>query len=362
MKSFIIGVGQCGGKLATKMIEYAEKHNKESITGAFAINTARADLKPLPIDKHLIGEDVVRGGGVGGDNEKAVDIMQRDLNEVVREVTAKTSVDTRSIMVVAGLGGGTGSGGAPVLCGELADRYEIPVYGVGVLPSDQEGALRERNAGRSLKTFQKNADALFIIDNNTWKETNQSLTGWYDNVNSDIASYFALLFNAGEMRDEAGESVVDTSEIINTLDVGGTAAIGYGESNAPKQENGYADNIKSATRKALNTGLSISGDVTAETGLLLVAGDPNKMSRKGVEKSRQFLEQELNSYRVRGGDLPLPGSDTFQAVVLLGGLKESNRIDSLLDTAADVIKKQETNKSDEEDEKLFENDELDDLL
>lgn len=363
MKSFIIGVGQCGGKLATKMIERSQQQNKDSVTGALALNTARADLDPLPIDKQLIGQDIVRGGGVGGDNEHAVEIMQRDLDEVLKSIADKVSVETQVIMVVAGLGGGTGSGSIPVLSGALADDYEIPVYAVGVLPSDDEGALRQRNSGRSLKTLQKNADATFLIDNNTWTEENQSLSNWYETINTDIANHFSLLFNAGEIRNAASESVVDTSEILNTLDVGGTAAIGYGETVIENDdEDEYAHNIQTATREALTTGLSISGDVTAETGLLLVAGDPEKISRKGVEKSRQILEEELNSYRVRGGDLPLPRSNKIQVIVLLGGLKESSRVNSLLENAADVIRKQKEKEQEDESENYFENDDIDDLL
>ena len=363
MKSFIVGVGQCGGKLATKLIDRSAKRSKHSVTGAFAVNTARADLDPLPIDKYLIGQDIVRGGGVGGDNEHAVEIMERDLDEVMREVADNIGIETEAIIVTAGLGGGTGSGGAPVLAGALRDDYEIPVYAIGVLPSNTESALRTRNAGRSLTSLQKNADATLIVDNNTWGDEDESLAGWYDTINTEIADQFTLLFNAGEVRDESGESVVDTSEVINTLDVGGTAAIGYGETVVElDDEDEYTHNIKVTTREALSTGLSVSGDVTAETGLVVVAGDPKRISREGIEKAQQILEDELDSFRIRGGDLPLPGSDKIQVIVLLGGLQESTRIDSLLEDAADIIETQQLNESDDESENYFENDDIDGLL
>lgn len=361
MKTLLIGVGQCGGKLATKITTYTEKHGKKAITGALAINTAQTDLHPLPIDTHLIGEDILKGGGVGGDNERAVEIMNRDADEVMRRITTEITADTEAIIVLAGLGGGTGSGGAPTLVEHLTSTYEIPVYAIGVLPSDDEGALRDRNAGRSLKTLQDQSDATILIDNNIKRKTNQSLSDWYADINTQIATQFSLLFTAGEATEHASESVVDSSEIINTLQPGGAAAIGYGKTPVGENTTQQITNIQTATQKALKNGLSLTGDVRAQTGLLLVAGDPDKLSRKGVEKSRQIVEEEHDSYRVRGGDLPIPGSNTVETVVLLGGLQKSTRVDALIERAKDITESQANNEEETNPAAQFQHDELDDL-
>lgn len=362
MRSVVIGVGQCGGRVADKLVNYDERvHSYDSIQGAVAINTAMKDLRNVEIDTQLIGEDILKGEGVGSDNKTAVDVMERDLDEVLSTVSQKITSRVESIILVAGLGGGTGSGGVPVLADELTGRYEIPVYTLGVLPSDDEGALREQNAGQSLQTLKDTTDATILIDNNIWRETGQSLSEWYDRVNSEIAKRLGLLFRAGNVESANSESVVDSSEIINTLDTDiTTAAIGYGETPVGKTETQLINNIKTATRKAINTGLSLSDSLKAETGLLIIAGDPQRISRKGVEKSRQILQDELDTYEVRGGDIPIPGSESIVAMVVVGGVHASPRISSIL-SQSEKAKDSESDGESKEDQ-LFQNEDIDGVI
>jgi len=358
MKTVLVGVGQAGGKLADELVTFDYERGYESIQNAVAINTAKTDLQPLSIDTVLIGQDRVKGHGVGGDNELAAEIMEADIEEVQQKVGNRITSRAESIILTTGLGGGTGSGGTPVLARRLSEIYEIPVYVLAILPSAEESNLAQVNAGRSLKTITDTADATLVIDNDAWKSTGESLTEGYERINQQIAKRIGLLLAAGEMADGVAESVVDSSEVINTLRTGGIAAIGYNEVQAAESAEENINTVMTATRSALLSGLSITGETTAESALLVITGQPDQISRKGVEKSRRWLEDETGSMQVRGGDFPTE-SEQIGALVLIGGIQHSDRIEGFFERAKEAAGA--PTETEDDDAKMFQNDELDGL-
>ncbi len=359
MKVVLIGVGQAGGKITQALAEFDYERGFEAVKGAFAVNTARADLQSLDIDTMLVGQDRVKGHGVGGDNELGAEIMQDEATEVMDELDGRVTSKADAIFVVAGLGGGTGSGGAPMLTRKLQRIYEIPVYGIGVLPGRDEGGIYQANAGRSLKTFSRESDSVLLIDNDAWKSSGESLEEGFDQINDRIAERLGLLLAAGEVIDGVGESVVDSSEIINTLKGGGVASLGYASAKADEDAEENINVITSATRKALLTGTSLPQAVKADKALLIVAGHPDRIARKGVERARKWLEEETGSLEVRGGDFPL-NSGRIATLVLLGGVERSQRITEFMDRAREA--EEQRRQSDDDAAAAFENDDLDDLF
>jgi len=361
MKVVLIGVGQAGGKVTQRLAEYDYDMGFGAVQGAMAVNTAKADLQNLDIDTMLIGRDRVKGHGVGGDNELGAEIMQDEATEVMDGLDSKLSTDAEAVVIVAGLGGGTGSGGAPALARELKRIHDIPVYVVGVLPGRDEGAIYQANAGRSLKTVAREADSLLLIDNDAWRTAGESMEEGFEEINDNIAQRLGLLFASGEIDavDEIAESVVDSSEIINTLRPGGMAVLGYASAAASEDAGENVNAITSTTRNALLTGTSVPNVVEAETGLLVVAGQPERLSRKGVERARSWLEEETGSMQVRGGDFPLD-SERIATLVLLGGVERSNRIDEFMERAREAHESKTERNADATD--TFANEELDDLF
>ncbi|MFC6988053.1 tubulin/FtsZ family protein [Haloplanus sp. GCM10025708] len=363
MKSVLIGVGQAGGKVARALSDFDSRNGFGAVRGALAVNSASSDLRSIPFETVLVGQAKVNGHGVGGDNELGAEVMRDDVEEVMGAIDGRVTAEAEAIFVVAGLGGGTGSGGAPVLVQQLQRVYEIPVYGIGILPGADEGAMYQINAGRSLKTLVREADATLLVENDAWREAGESLESGYEAINEAIARRVGLLLAAGESVDGVAESVVDSSEIINTLRSGGVAALGYAE--ALVGDDGAADvnTVTSTTRQALKTGMSLPDTDRAETALLVVAGRPDAISRKGVERSRKWLEEEIETMQVRGGDFPL-SSDKVASLVLLGGVTGSERMDRFMERA-----KQATREADERESQrrgdaasAFETDELDSLI
>ena len=83
MKLAMIGVGQAGGKVVDRFIEYDADHGADVVRGAIVVNTAKADLRGLThIDeskRSLVGQAQVKGHGVGADNELGTEVMESDV-------------------------------------------------------------------------------------------------------------------------------------------------------------------------------------------------------------------------------------------------------------------------------------------
>lgn len=360
MKVVLIGVGQAGGKLTQELAEYDQKMGFGAVQGALAVNSAETDLSALDLDTVLIGQDRVKGHGVGGDNELGAEVMQNDATEVMDSLDGRITAQAEAIFVVAGLGGGTGSGGAPVLAHELNRVYDIPVYGLGVLPGRGEGAMYQVNAGRSLKTLVREADATLLIDNDAWHTSGESMGEAFDKINQNIAQRVGLLFASGEAVEGVGESVVDSSEVINTLRSGGIATLGFASAEASEDAEENINTVTSTTRRALLSNLSLPNAIDADSGLLVVAGQSETIPRKGVERSRKWLEEETGSLQVRGGDFPLD-TGRLATLVLLGGVERSQRVDDFIERAKKASKEEEE-KEREDPAEMFSNDQLDDLI
>ena len=359
MKAVLLGVGQAGGKLTTALAEFDADAGYGAVLDALAVNTASADLEPLPVDTVLVGQSRVNGHGVGGDNELGAEVMEEDAVEVLDSLAPKVTADAEALFVVAGLGGGTGSGGAPILVRELSRVYDVPVYALGVLPGRDEGAMYQVNAGRSLKTLVREADATILLDNDAWRSSGESVEGGYAAINASMAKRVGLLLAAGESVEGVAESVVDTSEVINTLRAGGMAAVGFASAPAADDAEENLTTVMSVVRSAVMTGMSLPNATDADAALVAIAGDPDRISRKGSEKARKWLQEETGSMQVRGGDFPLD-SDRVAALVLLGGVERSRRVEEFLERARQAIRDEPEEQPDPAD--AFRNDELDDLL
>jgi cell division GTPase FtsZ len=357
MRALLIGVGQAGGKLVHALSSFDANAGFDAVHDCLAVNTARADLEPLPFDTVLVGASRVNGQGVGGDNELGSTVVDEDVDEVLSALDGKATSRAEAIVVVAGLGGGTGSGGAPVLVRELSRVYDIPVYALGVLPGRDEGAMYHVNAARSLKTLVPRADSTLLVDNDAWRSTGESVEAGYERINEAVAQRIGLLLASGEAVGGVGESVVDASEVINTLRGGGVAAVGYASAEAAPDAAENISVVTSLTRQAVHTGMSLQDVSTAESALLVVAGRPDAIPRKGTERARAWLEDETDSMQVRGGDFPLD-SDRLAVLVVLAGLERSDAVQRFVARAEQFSRDAQERDAPE----LFQNDRLDNLL
>ncbi len=151
----VIGVGGGGSNAVARMF-------RERIQGAayIAVNTdAQALLNSDVPMKIRIGDQLTGGKGVGGDPElgmRSAEESREDLYEVVR--------DSDMVFIAAGMGGGTGTGAAPILA-QVAKETGALTVGVVTRPFAFEGLRRARVAEEGIKRLRDNVDTLLVIPN-----------------------------------------------------------------------------------------------------------------------------------------------------------------------------------------------------
>jgi cell division protein FtsZ len=151
----VLGVGGAGCNAVAHLA-------REQLAGvSFAlINTDAAALAQLPVEPRLLlGSKTTRGLGTGGDAEAGRAAAEQD-TAVIRAVCEKANV----VFLIAGLGGGTGTGAGPVVA-SIARSCGALVFGIALMPFDFEGARRQQQAVIGLQQLKANTDGVICLPN-----------------------------------------------------------------------------------------------------------------------------------------------------------------------------------------------------
>jgi len=246
------------------------------------------------------------------------------------------------------------------------------VYGLGILPSRDEGGRASLNAARSVQSYTTQTDGLIVFDNNAWKEGTDSVEDGYERTNKEIVKRVVTLLAAGEYDGSTvSENAMDSSDINRTLAVGGVSTIAYAEAeldDATQRKRGLLSRVRSGgsaeetnansatkvhslVRRAVQSRLTCPAQVdSAERALIVVSGPPSELSHKGLVRARQWLESEIDSVEVLAGDDPRKAADSLSATVLLSNVTDVPRIDHLQEQAVDAqsnIEQQATGRDEE---------------
>ncbi|MGZ3641400.1 MAG: cell division protein FtsZ, partial [Candidatus Limnocylindrales bacterium] len=166
----VIGIGGGGSNAVNRMIR-AEMMGVEFI----ALNTdAQALLQSDAPHKIRIGDKITRGLGAGGDaaiGQRAAEEDQEKIYEALK--------DSDMVFITAGMGGGTGSGAAPVVA-EIARDLGALTIGVVTKPFSFEGAKRKLTAEKSTEQLRDKVDTLITIPNDRLKDVVQKNTSIVD--------------------------------------------------------------------------------------------------------------------------------------------------------------------------------------
>ena len=163
----VIGVGGGGNNVVNRMVRTGTKG-----VDFIAVNTDKQALAVSSATyKIQIGEKLTHGQGAGSDPE-----VGRKSAEESRAQISKALEDTDMVFITAGMGGGTGTGGAPIVA-EIAREQGILTVGVVTKPFGFEGRRRMQQAEKGIEELQGKVDSLVIIPNERLKHaTDQKIT------------------------------------------------------------------------------------------------------------------------------------------------------------------------------------------
>jgi cell division protein FtsZ len=250
----VVGVGGAGNNTVSRLMEMG-------VTGAecIAVNTDALHLSASRgHQKILIGEKLTKGLGVGGDpklGKAAIEESRKRVEDLLS--------DAGIVFVTAGLGGGTGTGGAPVVA-EIARRKGAITVGVVTTPFRIEKG-RIEHAANALTELRRHCDTVVVIDNNKLMQLVPQLP-----INEAFRIADQVLANMikGIAETISAPSLInlDFADFKTIVRRGGVAVVGVGESDAPNR-------AEEAVRNALRSPL-LDVDYAGATGALIhVTGD-----------------------------------------------------------------------------------------
>ena len=264
----VVGTGGGGNNTINRITEVGV-HGAETV----AVNTDAQDLLYTTADKKiLIGRDLTKGLGAGSMPRVGEDAARESEHEL-----KKAMEGADMIFITCGLGGGTGTGSAPIIA-EVAKKSGALTVGVVTLPFEMEGSRRYQNAILGLESLEKNVDTLIVIPNDKLLEIAPDLP-----LHTAFKIADEILTNAvkgiAEMVTKAGLVNLDFADIRAVMGDGGVALIGVGESDTDSR-------AVEAVDKAVNNPL-LDVDISGATGALInVAGGPDLT----LEEARQVVE------------------------------------------------------------------------
>ncbi len=266
-KIYVVGVGGAGCNTVNRMTQVG-------IEGAkiIAVNTDAQDLLKIRAHKKiLIGKELTRGLGAGNNpkmGEEAAKENERDIRDALEGADM--------VFITCGLGGGTGTGGAPVIA-EIAKKMGALTVSVVTLPFTVEGIRRIKNAEYGLEKLRKNSDTVIVIPNDKLMEVAPNLP---IHMAFKVADEILVQAVKGitELITKPGLINLDFNDVRAVMKNGGVAMIGLGESDSEKR-------AMEAAQQALNSPL-LDVDISGAKGALIAING----SDVKLEEAQQIIE------------------------------------------------------------------------
>lgn len=300
----IFGCGGAGSNTINRITE-------EGITGAelYALNTDAQHLLTIRSPhKMLIGRKVTRGLGAGSLPQVGEEAALEN-EEVIRQAIGDADI----VFITCGLGGGTGTGSAPVMA-KLAKESGALTIAIVTKPFAAEGAVREENADYGLEKLRNVADTVIVIPNDKLLELVPRLSL---NDAFKVADEILMRSIKGitEIITKPGLVNLDFADLKTIMKGGGVAMIGLGEASGESK-------AIAALEDALNSPL-LDVDISYATGALInVTGGPS-MTVEEAEKVAEIVHEKINpNARIIWGAMIDPTLDqTIRVMIVLTGVK-----------------------------------------
>ncbi len=318
----VVGCGGGGNNTINRITEVG-------IEGAetVAVNTDAQDLLYTTSDKKiLIGREVTKGLGAGADPKIGEEAARENEHDVKNALHGADMV-----FITAGLGGGTGTGSAPVVA-DIAKKMGCLTVGVVTMPFAMEGNRRYENAVIGLEKLEQLVDTLIVIPNDKLLELAPDLP-----LHTAFKVADEILTNAvkgiAELVTRAGLVNLDFADIRAVMRNAGVALIGVGESDS---ENRAVE----AVEKAINNPL-LDVDITGASGALInIAGSKDltlNEARKVVETISSRLSEDAKI--IWGAQIYEDLGGSLRCMLIVTGVK-SPQIFGQTKTMSSVEKKE----------------------
>lgn len=302
----VVGCGGGGNNTINRITEVGIK-GAETI----AINTDAQDLLYTNAPKKiLIGKNVTKGLGAGS-IPKIGEEAARESEQEIKQALAGADL----IFITCGLGGGTGTGSAPVVA-DIGKKMGALTVAIVTMPFNMEGHRRYQNAVYGLEKLEQLTDTLIVIPNDKLLQIAPDLP-----LNTAFKVADEILTNAvkgiAEMVTKAGLVNLDFADIKTVMGNGGVALIGLGESDSENR-------ALEAVQKALENPL-LDVDITGANGALInVSGGPDmtlEEARQVVEAVSSKLDEDANV--IWGAQIYEDLEHTIRAMLIVTGVSSA---------------------------------------
>lgn len=313
----IVGVGGAGGNIINNMIE-------SNITGVeyVAINTDHQDLYKSKAHKKIsIGHL-----GAGGTPEVARIAAEEKKSDIKNALK-----DQDMIFITAGMGGGTGTGAAPIVA-QIAKELGILTVAIVTKPFTFEGKKRAQNTVEGLENLHKYVDTLIVIPNQKLLELPTAKTTSYPDqlkLSNDILRFGVK--GITELITKTGLINLDFSDVQAIMKDAGLAIFGFAESQKDEDTGQYEDIIKVAERAIFNP--LLEKDIKGATKILVNLTIGTNCTLADVERVQSFISQKASG--------TIDGVDNVIAGVIFEPERE-NVVVSIIATGFDETKVYET--------------------
>src|SRR3989344_3479982 len=300
----VVGTGGGGNNTLTRIHEIGVKGGE-----MIAVNTDAQDLLYTNADKKiLIGKELTRGMGAGSNPQIGEEAAKETEHEIKKRLE-----NSDMVFITCGLGGGTGTGAAPVIA-DLAKRAGALVIGVVTMPFTIEGAKRIENAVNGLEKMESIVDTLIVIPNDKLLELVPDLP-----LQTAFKVADEILTNAvkgvAELVTKAGLVNLDFADVKTIMSDGGVSLIGVGESDSENRS-------YEAVERALNNPL-LDVDISNATGALVnIIGGPDL----SLEESKVVIEEigkhlGDNARLIWGAQISPDMEKTMRVMVIVTGVR-----------------------------------------
>lgn len=302
----VIGSGGAGGNTISRLMQVG-------IVGAetIAINTDAQDLLYSDADrKVLIGKDVTGGLGAGADPKIGMEAAKESKEEIKQAIEGADMV-----FINCGLGGGTGTGSAPIIS-EIARKAGALTVAIVTLPFTMEGKQRARNAQEGLENLEGAVDTLIVIPNDKLLDIVPDVS-----VTTAFKVADEILVNAvkgiAELITKPGLVNLDFADIRAVMGSGGLAMIGMGESDT---ENRAMESVE----KALNNPL-LDVDIDGATGALINVSGGSDITIRECQEIVEGVSAKINpdAKIIWGAQIIKELGDTIRSMLVLTGVKSA---------------------------------------